>query len=89
MKRLRSSGSSSPCSGRSPPPPPPAHPLGNFTVNQFTRIEPSGRRVYLVTVALDMAEIPTFQARDEVRAPGARRRSRTGWSSGWMADASL
>jgi ABC-type nickel/cobalt efflux system permease component RcnA len=46
-----------------------AHPLGNFTVNQFTRIEPSGDRVYLLHV-LDLAEIPTFQARDEVRALG-------------------
>ena len=46
-----------------------AHPLGNFTVNHFTRIEPSGDRLYLRYV-LDMAEIPTFQARDEVAAEG-------------------
>jgi nickel/cobalt transporter (NicO) family protein len=38
-----------------------AHPLGNFTVNRFSRIEVSGPRVYVVYV-LDMAEIPTFQA---------------------------
>ena len=38
-----------------------AHPLGNFTINQFSRIEVSGPRVYVVYV-LDMAEIPTFQA---------------------------
>ncbi len=37
-----------------------AHPLGNFTVNHYTRIEPAGDRVRLVYV-LDMAEIPTFQ----------------------------
>src|SRR4051812_18503798 len=37
-----------------------AHPLGNFTVNHYTRIEPAGDRVRLIYV-LDMAEIPTFQ----------------------------
>ena len=46
-----------------------AHPLGNFTVNHFTRIEASGDRLYLRYV-LDMAEIPTFQDRDEVTALG-------------------
>jgi nickel/cobalt exporter len=38
-----------------------AHPLGNFTVNRFSRIEASGPRLY-VRYVLDMAEIPTFQA---------------------------
>jgi ABC-type nickel/cobalt efflux system permease component RcnA len=38
-----------------------AHPLGNFTVNRFSRIEVTGPRVYVLYV-LDMAEIPTFQA---------------------------
>jgi ABC-type nickel/cobalt efflux system permease component RcnA len=38
-----------------------AHPLGNFTVNRFSRIEVSGPRIYVVYV-LDLAEIPTFQA---------------------------
>jgi ABC-type nickel/cobalt efflux system permease component RcnA len=38
-----------------------AHPLGNFTVNRFSRIEVSGSRVY-VRYVLDLAEIPTFQA---------------------------
>ena len=38
-----------------------AHPLGNFTINRFSRIEVSGSRVYVLYV-LDMAEIPTFQA---------------------------
>jgi ABC-type nickel/cobalt efflux system permease component RcnA len=38
-----------------------AHPLGNFTVNRFSRIEVSGHRVYVLYV-LDLAEIPTFQA---------------------------
>src|SRR2546426_8813270 len=39
-----------------------AHPLGNFTINRFSRIEVSGHRIY-VRYVLDMAEIPTFQAR--------------------------
>jgi nickel/cobalt transporter (NicO) family protein len=38
-----------------------AHPLGNFTINRFSRIEVSGPRVY-VRYVLDLAEIPTFQA---------------------------
>jgi nickel/cobalt exporter len=38
-----------------------AHPLGNFTVNRFSRIEVAGQRVYVLYV-LDLAEIPTFQA---------------------------
>ena len=37
------------------------HPLGNFTVNRFSRIEVAGPRIY-VRYALDLAEIPTFQA---------------------------
>jgi len=38
-----------------------AHPLGNFTVNRFSRIESAGHRAYVLYV-LDMAEIPTYQA---------------------------
>ena len=38
-----------------------AHPLGNFTVNRFSRLEVSGDRLYVLYV-LDLAEIPTFQA---------------------------
>ena len=38
-----------------------AHPLGNFTINRFSRIEVSGPRIY-VRYVLDLAEIPTFQA---------------------------
>ncbi|GAC1446174.1 MAG: hypothetical protein NVSMB56_02390 [Pyrinomonadaceae bacterium] len=37
-----------------------AHPLGNFTVNHFTRIETSDDRVR-VRFVVDMAEIPTLQ----------------------------
>jgi nickel/cobalt exporter len=39
-----------------------AHPLGNFTVNRFSRVEVSGDRLYIRYV-LDLAEIPSFQAR--------------------------
>ena len=46
-----------------------AHPLGNFTVNHYAGIEVSGETIY-VRVALDLAEIPTFQAGDRVRSPG-------------------
>jgi nickel/cobalt transporter (NicO) family protein len=38
-----------------------AHPLGNFTINRFSRVEASGHRLY-VRYVLDLAEIPTFQA---------------------------
>jgi nickel/cobalt exporter len=41
-----------------------AHPLGNFTINRFARVEVSGHRLY-VRYVLDLAEIPTFQARQE------------------------
>jgi ABC-type nickel/cobalt efflux system permease component RcnA len=46
-----------------------AHPLGNFTVNHYAGIELAGNRAY-VHLVLDLAEIPTFQAGDRVRAPG-------------------
>lgn len=46
-----------------------AHPLGNFTVNRYSRVEASGDRLYVLYV-LDMAEIPTFQARPDVQAEG-------------------
>jgi nickel/cobalt exporter len=44
-----------------------AHPLGNFTVNRYAGIEIAGDTVY-VRYALDLAEIPTFQVGDDVRA---------------------
>ncbi len=37
-----------------------AHPLGNFTINHFTRIEVGAEKIRLRYV-IDMAEIPTFQ----------------------------
>ena len=49
-----------------------AHPLGNFTVNRFSRIEVSGPRIYVLYV-LDMAEIPTYQA-GRIDARGYARR---------------
>ena len=46
-----------------------AHPLGNFTVNRYAGIELAGSEIY-VRYALDLAEIPSYQLRDEVRRPG-------------------
>ena len=37
-----------------------AHPLGNFTINRFARVEVAGHRLY-VRYVVDMAEIPTLQ----------------------------
>ena len=49
-----------------------AHPLGNFTINRFSRIELSGHRLYVLYV-LDMAEIPTYEAgRIDARAYARR-----------------
>src|SRR5581483_1858926 len=57
-----------------------AHPVGNFTINRYSRIQPSGDRLYVLYV-LDQAEIPTFQARPDVEAEGrqayAERLART------------
>ena len=49
-----------------------AHPLGNFTINRFSRVEAPGQRVY-VRYVLDMAEIPTFQA-GHIDVPAYARR---------------
>jgi nickel/cobalt transporter (NicO) family protein len=46
-----------------------AHPLGNFTINRFARVEPGARDVRIV-YALDMAEIPTFQEMDAIDRDG-------------------
>jgi ABC-type nickel/cobalt efflux system permease component RcnA len=49
-----------------------AHPLGNFTINRFSRLEVRGDRLYVLYV-LDMAEIPTYQAgRIDARAYAER-----------------
>jgi ABC-type nickel/cobalt efflux system permease component RcnA len=47
-----------------------AHPLGNFTVNRFARVEVAGHRLY-VRYVLDLAEIPAYQARREGVDPRA------------------
>jgi ABC-type nickel/cobalt efflux system permease component RcnA len=46
-----------------------AHPLGNFTVNQYSGLRLEPRRVE-VDYVVDMAEIPTFQTRQEIDADG-------------------
>jgi nickel/cobalt exporter len=49
-----------------------AHPLGNFTINRFSRVEVAAHRVYVLYV-LDLAEIPTYQAgRIDARAYARR-----------------
>ncbi|MBA3365480.1 MAG: sulfite exporter TauE/SafE family protein [Actinobacteria bacterium] len=50
-----------------------AHPLGNFTVNRFSALEPSGNRIY-VRYVLDMAEVPAFQERQRIGDEGAYAR---------------
>ncbi len=56
-----------------------AHPLGNFTTNRYSEIHVSATHVYVLYV-LDLAEIPTFQAKGDVervgRAAYARRLAR-------------
>ncbi|MCA1646160.1 MAG: hypothetical protein LC797_12105 [Chloroflexi bacterium] len=42
-----------------------AHPLGNFTINHYSRLEPAGSVVQIFYV-LDMAEIPTFQDKPKI-----------------------
>lgn len=44
-----------------------AHPLGNFSINQYSRleVESSGMKIRQI---LDMAEIPTFQLKNEIDA---------------------
>jgi len=50
-----------------------AHPLGNFTINRFARVEVAGHRLY-VRYVLDLAEIPTYQARQQGFDPAAYSR---------------
>jgi ABC-type nickel/cobalt efflux system permease component RcnA len=49
-----------------------AHPLGNFTTNHYAEVVVSGDRAYVYYV-LDLAEIPTFQARSDVESLGRTR----------------
>ncbi len=48
-----------------------AHPLGNFTVNRYSRIEVGPERIHLRYV-LDLAEIPTLQELRSFRVPSGR-----------------
>lgn len=47
------------------PPVASAHPLGNFTINRYSRIEPGVDQIHLRYV-LDLAEIPTFQEMSQI-----------------------
>ncbi len=42
-----------------------AHPLGNFSINQFSKIEPTAVKIRIRQV-LDIAEIPTFQLTTDI-----------------------
>jgi ABC-type nickel/cobalt efflux system permease component RcnA len=46
-----------------------AHPLGNFTVNQYSRLEVDRERIHLRYI-VDMAEIPAFQERQAIDTDG-------------------
>lgn len=46
-----------------------AHPLGNFTINHFSRTEIGSDEVH-VRYVVDMAEIPTFQELQTIKADG-------------------
>ena len=58
-----------------------AHPLGNFTVNRYSRVQPSGDRIYVLYV-LDMAEIPTFRE----KAAARDHKSRSAWAAEALKD---
>lgn len=55
--------------GFSSPPSAAAHPLGNFTVNRYARLDLYADAV-LVRYVVDMAEIPAFQERAEIDVDG-------------------
>lgn len=44
-----------------------AHPLGNFSVNQYSRLE-VGKKQIVIRQVLDLAEIPMFQLKSEIDA---------------------
>ena len=46
-----------------------AHPLGNFTINHYSRLEPAPGEMRIFYV-LDMAEIPAFQTMQKIDADG-------------------
>ncbi len=51
-----------------------AHPLGNFTINHYSRIETGAGRVKIRYV-IDMAEIPTFQELQTIDTDGDKQPS--------------
>jgi nickel/cobalt exporter len=51
-----------------------AHPLGNFTINHYSRLDFAGEDAR-ITYVLDLAEIPTFQQRSLLDADGDGRLS--------------
>jgi nickel/cobalt exporter len=51
-----------------------AHPLGNFTVNHFTRLTVAGRTLH-VRYVLDLAEIPSFALERSLDAHGSPSRA--------------
>ncbi|HEY3137618.1 MAG TPA: sulfite exporter TauE/SafE family protein [Blastocatellia bacterium] len=53
-----------------------AHPLGNFTINHYARIEASGDRINIRYV-IDMAEIPAFQELQSIDADATASPSST------------
>lgn len=46
-----------------------AHPLGNFTVNRYSRLTVTGQQVQLIYI-VDMAEIPAHQERSQIDRNG-------------------
>ena len=46
-----------------------AHPLGNFTINQFSGLH-VGRDGIVIDLVTDMAEIPTYQVKDDIDING-------------------
>ena len=56
-----------------------AHPLGNFTINHYARLEVGAERVQIRYV-VDMAEISTLQELQKVDADGDGTPSRQSWT---------
>ncbi len=66
-----------------------AHPLGNFTVNVYTGLRVQPERL-VIDLVVDMAEIPTFQARRGIDRDGDGRLSDAesqGYAAGACTDA--
>ena len=63
-----------------------AHPLGNFTINHYSRLEFTDGRAHLDYV-LDFAEIPTFQQKEKLDSNGDGKLSEA--EAGAYLDASL